>query len=151
MNAFFVPLAIGLAFALGAIALLRLTSMERDRASAPIVLIAIALFYPVFAAENGDGTDIAIHAAIAALFTALAVVGYRRGLALIGVGMIAHGLFDLAMGAVAGNPAPAWWAPFCLGVDVVLGGWLLMFRPWQRAREERASEGRASEKRFGAR
>ena len=133
MSAFVAPLVIGVAFALGAIGLLRATGMDRDRASAPVALVAIALFYPVFAVENGDLADIVVHAFVVAVFGALAIAGYKRGLALVGVGMIAHGLFDLAMGHVDANPAPSWWAPFCLGVDVVLGVWLLAFRPWERS------------------
>ena len=87
---------------------------------------------PTFAVENGDPADVISHVLVAAAFGALAITGYKRGLALVGVGMIAHGLFDLAMGHVDANPAPSWWAPFCLGVDVVLGVWLLAFRPWER-------------------
>ena len=132
MTAFAVPLAVGIVFALGAIVLLRTTGMDRDRASAPIILVAIALFYPVFAIENGGVGDIVVHAAIVALFAAFAIAGYMRGLAVVGVGMIAHGLFDVAMGYVDANPAPSWWAPFCLSVDVALGIWLLAFRPWER-------------------
>ena len=122
---------IGIVVALGVIGLLRATGMDRDRASAPIALVAIALFYPVFAIENGDLADVIVHAAIVALFAALAIAGYKRGLAVVGVGMIAHGLFDLVMGYVDANPAPGWWAPFCLGMDMVLGIWLLAFRPWE--------------------
>ena len=107
MSAFVAPLAIGVAFALGAIGLLRGTGMDRDRASAPITLVAIALFYPVFAVENGGLADIVVHAFVVAVFGVLAIAGYKRGLALVGVGMIAHGLFDLAMGRVGANPAPS--------------------------------------------
>ena len=126
------PLVIGLAFALGVVGLLRWTGMERDRATGPVMLAAIALFYVVFAIENGDAAAIAIHATIAGLFMGLAILGHARGLALVGVAMIGHGLFDVAMAFVDGNPAPGWWAPFCLGVDVVLGVWLIAFRPRER-------------------
>ena len=125
------PLAIGVVLGLGAIGLLRWTGMDRDRSTGPITLTAIALFYVAFAIENGDAADIAIHTAIAGLFVGLAVLGHARGLALVGVAMIGHGLFDVAMAFVEG-PAPEWWTPFCLGVDVVLGVWLIAFRPWER-------------------
>ena len=137
MTGFLTPLAIGVVLALGAIGLLRATGMDRDRATGPITLTAIALFYVVFAIENGEPADIAIHTAIAGAFILLAVLGHARGLVLVGAAMIGHGLFDVTMAFVDGNPAPGWWGPFCLGVDVVLGVWLIAFRPWERVEPER--------------
>ncbi len=125
------PLLAGLAFGGATIGVLRATGMDRDRATGPILLAAIALFYPVFAIEHGNTAEIALHAAIAIAFLAMAVIGHARGLVLVAVAMIGHGVFDFAAHMLSDGPAPRWWGPFCLGVDVVLGVWLLIARPWR--------------------
>ncbi|MFO6463436.1 hypothetical protein [uncultured Jannaschia sp.] len=135
-----IPLAAGTAFAAATIALLRWTGMDRDRATGPLMLVAIALFYPVFAVENGSRAEVAIHAGIALAFLGAAIIGHRRGLALVGIAMMAHGAFDLAAHVLTDGPAPRWWGPFCLGVDVVLGAWLLIARPWATISRERDRE-----------
>ena len=73
------PALVGVAFAGFAAALLRLTGMERDRAAAPVILIAVAAFWPVFAVEEGGAAEIALHGAVASSFLALALVAHRRG------------------------------------------------------------------------
>ncbi|MBJ3762546.1 hypothetical protein ILP92_07300 [Maribius pontilimi] len=125
------PLFLGVAFALLAIALFHLSGMSRDRAAGPVTLVAIALFYPVFAVENGDLVQVLFHAAIASLFTGIAILGYRTRFVWIGLGLIGHGVFDAIAHASLDGPAPDWWGPFCIGVDVVLGAWLLTIRPEQ--------------------
>ncbi|KIT17124.1 hypothetical protein [Jannaschia aquimarina] len=126
------PLAAGVVFGGATTGLLRATGMDRDRATGPILLAAIALFYPVFAIEAGTGPEIALHIAIALAFLGVAVIGHARALPLVAAAMIGHGLFDISAHVASDGPAPRWWGPFCLGVDVVLGGWFLFARPWQR-------------------
>lgn len=94
-----------------------------------MALIAIALFHPVFAVAHGDPVDIAPHAGIAVAFTPVAIVGYRTRFALIEVGLIDHALFDLIAHLGLDSPAPEWWGPFCIGIDVVLGLWFPTLRP----------------------
>lgn len=113
----------------GAIALaLRLTGMMRERAAMAVLLAAIAAFYPVFAAENGDLGDLALHLAIFGGFVVVAALGYRRSSLWLAAGLIAHGLFDLAILFFA-SPAPLWWHPFCAAIDVSLGLWWIVHRP----------------------
>jgi len=119
-------IAIGVLASASTIAALRLTGMDRDRASAPIILAAIAVFYPVFAAQNGTVGDVLLHGGVAGAFVAVAIVGHRVGLAILGAGLIVHGLFDVGMSLVPANPAPPFWPVFCLTFDVVLGGWWLL-------------------------
>ncbi|QFT45380.1 hypothetical protein FIU97_02215 [Roseivivax sp. THAF40] len=123
-----IPLLSGIAFAGLIIALMHLSDMSRDRAAGPVMLVAIALFYPVFAVEHGDMADIALHAAIAVAFTTIASTGYRTRFAWVGLGLIGHGLFDAIAHFGLDSPAPDWWSPFCIGVDLVLGCWLFWFR-----------------------
>ena len=89
------------------IAMLR-SGMLAERSGAAILLAAIASFYPVFAVIDGDILAAAIHVAIFAAFAILATRAYRIGLNLIAGGLIAHGLFDLALGPI-GAPGPMWW------------------------------------------
>ena len=126
------PLFAGIAFGGATIGLLRATGMDRDRATGPLLLAAIALFYPVFAIENGTGSEIALHVIIAAAFLGATLAGHARGLIVVAIAMIGHGAFDIAAHVLSDGPAPRWWGPFCLGVDVVLGVWLLIARPWRR-------------------
>lgn len=123
------PALVGVAFAGFAAAFLRLTGMERDRAAAPVILIAVATFWPVFAVEEGGAAEIALHGAVASSFLALALVAHRVASALAGAGLIAHGVFDASAALLSDAPGPPWWAPFCSAFDGVLGGYLLVRRP----------------------
>ena len=127
------PLLAGAAFGSAAILLLRQTGMDRDRATAPILLVAIAFFYPTFAVENGGPAEIALHSVIALSFLVVALIGHARGMIIVAIAMIGHGVFDAMAHLATEGPAPRWWGPFCLAVDVVLGTWLLIAKPWQRA------------------
>ena len=122
------PLGIGLVASLAIIVALRLAGMDRDRATAPILLVSIAVFYPVFASENGSTSDVLVHLAIAGCFVVLAVLGYSRASWIVGIALIVHGVFDVLIVTTRFDVAPDFWAPFCLAVDVVLGGWLLFDR-----------------------
>jgi hypothetical protein len=70
-------------------------------------------------------------------FVALAVVGFRTSLWLVGVALGAHGVFDLVHGAVVSNPGvPLWWPSFCLTYDVSAAAylaWLIISRRIQSA------------------
>ena len=123
------PALVGVAFAGFAAALLRLTGMERDRAAAPVILIAVAAFWPVFAVEEGGAAEIALHGAVASSFPASAPASHRVGSAFAGAGPIAHGVFDAGAALLSDAPGPPWWAPFCPAFDGGLGGHLLVRRP----------------------
>jgi len=69
--------------------------MLQERSGAAVLLAAIAVFYPVFAAIEGDLPGMVLHAVIFMSFAWLAIRGFRLGLHLIAGGMIAHGLFDV--------------------------------------------------------
>ena len=125
------PLLAGLAFGGATIGVLRANSIASDRATGPILLAAIALFYPVFAVEPETGAEVAMPVAIALGFLGVAVLGHARDLWIVALAIAGHGLFDLAAHALSDGPAPRWWGPFCAGFDVVLGAWLLIARPWR--------------------
>ena len=129
-EAFGVALGIGIVTGLVIIAVMRRIGMHRDRAVGPILLVAIAAFYPVFAMDRGTAGEIAVHVSVFVLFLAIAAVSYRTSLVIAGAALIAHGLFDIAVAGAGEGPEPDWWAPFCLGVDGVIGLWLIFARPW---------------------
>ena len=99
--------------------------MLRDRSGLAVLLAAIAVFYPVFAAAEGDPLAIGVHALIFAGFTFVALRGFRTATYLLAGGLIAHGVFDLALIWLP-SPGPAWWPTFCASVDIAAG--LLLIR-----------------------
>ena len=100
------------------------SGMLRERSGLAVLLAAIALFYPVFAAQSGDIASAVLHGAIFLGFCALATAGFRRGASIIAGGLIAHGLFDIGL-IWLGAPGPDWWPAFCAGVDIIAGGILV--------------------------
>ena len=60
--------------------------------------------------------------AVAIPFAAVAVFGALHVPLVVGIGIVAHGLFDLIHHAIIQNPGvPSWWPGFCMSVDVLLG------------------------------
>lgn len=97
------------------------SGMLAERSGAAMLLAAIAAFYPVFAVIDADPLAVALHLAIFAGFTALALRGFRDGLYIIAGGMIAHGIFDIGL-MFTQITGPAWWPAFCASLDIVAGG-----------------------------
>ena len=91
-----------------------------ERSGMTVLLAAVALFYPVFAAAEGDWTGFTLHFVIFLGFSAVALRGFRKGMFLLAGGLIAHGLFDAGL-LLIGGPGPIWWPAFCAGVDIVAG------------------------------
>ncbi len=96
------------------------SGMLRERSGLAVLLAAIAFFYPVFAAQDGDVVGAVLHFLIFAGFSLLAVAGFRRGAYIIAGGLIAHGVFDAGLHWL-GAPGPIWWPAFCAGVDITAG------------------------------
>ncbi|NBC19700.1 MAG: hypothetical protein GVY06_01415 [Alphaproteobacteria bacterium] len=120
MQAILVALLAGIGLALAALSGMRLVGLHADRGVHSVVLIAIAVFYVVFAVEHGEAGEIAFQSLLALAFTALALLGYRRSLWWVVAGLALHGVYDIAVHGHGANPAPDWWGPFCLGVDLML-------------------------------
>ena len=115
---------IGVALAVVLAAAARFTGFDRDRSFYPTVLIVIASYYVLFAVMAGQA--VAIETVFALAFSAIAIMGAFRWAPIVGVGIVAHGLFDVAHPHLIDNPGvPKWWPPFCAGVDVVLGAWVI--------------------------
>jgi len=116
-----IPFGLGIFLTTGLLFVSSVVGLHRDRGVYPVTLIAIALFYVVFAFEHGGILEIAFNSVVACLFLLLAIGGYVRSLWIVAIGLILHGLFDVVYSASASSPAPDWWTPFCLSVDLLLG------------------------------
>ena len=116
---------VGVVSGAGLIWLMHREGMLAERSGAAILLAAIALFYPVFAAAEGDWLAFALHILIFGGFAFLAIRAYHKSMVLLAGGIIAHGIFDILSGAISA-PGPVWWPAFCAGVDIAAG--VLMLR-----------------------
>lgn len=109
------------------------TGFDRDRAFYPTVLIVIASYYALFAVMGGPSySTLGIEIAVGLVFSALAVLGFKKSMWLAAIGIAGHGAFDLLVHhALVSNPGmPVWWPGFCGTIDIVLGGWLVI-RLWK--------------------
>ena len=107
---------------LGALAMLMLfhSGMLAERSGMAVLLCAVALFYPVFAAQAGDVGSVALHILVFIAFATLARFGFQRGMHLLAGGLIGHGILDLGL-HIIGAPGPTWWPVMCAAFDIVAG------------------------------
>ena len=134
------PLGAGLGLAVGLILLGRLTGFGRERSYYPMLVLVIASYYPLFAFMAGQNPMLELACAAAFMALALGPVIWGQAWILVGVALVAHGLFDLWLPGHAGHAAgPVWWAPFCAAVDLPLGLWVI----WLYARGPRQPLGHA--------
>ena len=123
---------VGVALALFVCVAASLLGMDRDRVFYPAVLIVVASYYVLFAVIDGNHTALRAEIAIAAVFAALAVVGFKRNLWLVVGALAGHGLMDFVHHAFVQNPGvPSGWPGFCLAFDLsaaLFVGCLLRFR-----------------------
>lgn len=121
---------IGIGLGLSVFVFARLVGLDRDRAFYPTVLAVVATYYGLFAIMGGSTEALIAESAVAVLFFAATIIGFRRNLWIVAAGLAAHGLFDAAHGYVIDNPGmPQWWPMFCGSIDVALGiglAWLLL-------------------------
>jgi hypothetical protein len=103
-------------FVCGAAAVL---GMDRDRVFYPAVLIVTASYYVLFAVIDGSHEVLLSEIAIAAVFTGLAVVGFKRNLWLVVGALAGHGVLDCVHHALVHNTGvPRGWPGFCLTFDL---------------------------------
>ena len=118
-------IAIGLAGALIVGLFLTLVGIDRERSPYPVIMIVIALLYSLFAVIGGSTDALKIELAIATLFIAAAVAGFRWSLWWTAAALAAHGLMDLVHGDLVANPGvPSWWPGFCGAYDVAAAVYL---------------------------
>ena len=122
-----IPVVAGALLAVGIAALAKFTRFEEDRSFYSTVLIIIASYYVLFAVLSGSGHALVWELVIAAAFSTVAIVGALFLPALVGTGIVAHGLFDLVHDVLIENSGvPTWWPSFCGSIDVFLGLWVIL-------------------------
>lgn len=113
---------VGLLLALAVAALPALTGIGKGRDFYPIVLIIVASYYVLFAATGASAGTLLLECAVAAVFVASALLGFRYRLALVAAALVGHGLLDSVHHLLIANPGvPAAWPGFCMAFDLVAG------------------------------
>jgi hypothetical protein len=99
--------------------------LDRDRAFYPTVMAVIASYYALFAVMGGSTHALLVEAAVATLFLAVTLVGFKYSLWLVVGALASHGVFDVFHGQLIANPGvPVWWPAFCLAYDGVAAAYL---------------------------
>ena len=106
--------------------------MDRERAFYPAVLIAVASYYLAFAVVDGRGEVMRSEVAIAAIFIAAAVAGFKRNPWIAVVALAGHGVMDGFHDHLVHNTGvPQVWPGFCMSFDVtaaVIVAWVMLAR-----------------------
>ena len=128
---------VGVALALFVCGGASLLGMDRDRVFYPTILIVVGTYYVLFATLDGSHKVLLSEIAIAAMFTVVAVVGFKRNLWLVAGALAGHGVLDFFHHALVHNTGvPRGWPGFCLAFDLtaaVLVGCVLAFRTTVKA------------------
>ena len=115
---------IGIALSFAIAVLAKITRFDRDISFYPSILIFIASFYILFAVMAGH--SVYRELLIASTFFATAILGAYKSLFIVGLGIVAHGVYDIFHVIVFNQSvAPIWWSSFCGTVDLVLGLWVI--------------------------
>ena len=121
-----IPVVVGVLLAVGVAILGKVTRFDQDRSFYSTVLVIIASYYVLFAVLGGSGHALVWELLVAVGFSTAAIVGAIYLPALVGIGIAAHGLFDLVHDVFIENSGvPAWWPGFCGSIDVALGLWVI--------------------------
>jgi hypothetical protein len=121
------PIFVGLLLAVGVAALGKFTRFDEDRSFYPTVLIIIASYYVLFAVLDGSSHVLVWDLVIAVAFSIVAITGALFFPILVGIGIVAHGLFDVVRdGFIDNSGVPGWWPSFCGSIDVLLGLWVIV-------------------------
>lgn len=114
--------------------------MDRERVFYPAVVMAVASYYLAFAVVDGRNEVMLIEVAIAAVFIAAAVAGFKVSPWIAVVALAGHGVMDgLHHHLVHNAGVPPSWPGFCGSFDVTaaaLVAWVMQ----ARARGERAQK-----------
>ena len=118
---------IGIGLAVVVCVFAMLAGFDRDRVFYPTLVIVVASYYVLFAAMGSSTPALVLESLIAAAFLALAVAGFKKSLWIVVAALAGHGVFDFFHHLFIRNPGvPMWWPGFCLGFDVLAGGFLAM-------------------------
>jgi hypothetical protein len=129
---------VGITLALFFCAAAAALGMDRERVFYPAVLMAVASYYLAFAASDGRNEIYLSEAAIAAVFIAAAVLGFKRNSWFAVVALAGHGVMDgFHHHLVHNTGVPQVWPGFCMSFDVTAAA-LVALLMLVRARGQRA-------------
>jgi hypothetical protein len=115
---YLVGITLALLFCAAAAAL----GMDRERAFYPAVAMAVASYYIAFAVADGRGEVMRSEVAIAAVFIAAAVAGFKVNPWIAVAALAGHGVMDLFHHHLVHNEGvPQAWPGFCASFDVTAG------------------------------
>ena len=135
---------VGILLALAVSILAGTVGWDRDRSFYPVVLVVVASTYELFAAISGSIEIFGLETIGFLGFVALSVLGFKKNLWLVVVGLAGHGLFDLVHAhVIADHGVPVWWPGFCSSYDIVAAGYLGWFLT--RSRRILSIDGKAGE------
>ena len=116
-------IGVGLAAAVCAFAMV--SGFDRDRVFYPTMVVVVGHYYILFAVMGSSTPVLALECLAAAVFLALAVIGFKWSLWLTAAALAGHGIFDFFHHLLIQNPGvPVWWPGFCMSFDVLAGGFL---------------------------
>lgn len=116
---------IGLILTVTVVGFAAVSGFDRERVFYPTVLIVIASYYVLFAAEGASARTLLIEILVASCFLIAAVLGFKKSFWIVPVALAGHGVFDFFHRFFIDNPGvPRWWPGFCLASDVVFAMWL---------------------------
>ncbi|MBL8202097.1 MAG: hypothetical protein JNK40_14105 [Chromatiales bacterium] len=105
---------------------------DRERGFYPAILMVVASYYVLFAAIGDSANSLWPEAMVMAAFVVTAVLGFRRNLWLVVVGLAAHGILDLFHASGTVTPGvPAWWPAFCLAFDISAAAYCAYLLLWR--------------------
>jgi hypothetical protein len=115
--------------------------MDRERVFYPAVLMAVASYYLAFAVVDGGSGVMLSEVAIAAVFIAGAVLGFKRNPWIAVVALAGHGVMDVFHHHLVHNTGvPQVWPGFCMSFDVAAAAFVaLIMLARARGRREQQS------------
>jgi len=115
--------------------------MDRERVFYPAVAIAVASYYLAFAVSDGRSEVWLAELAIAVVFIAGAVLGFKRSPWIAVLALGGHGVMDVFHHLLVHNQGvPRAWPGFCMSFDVTAAA-IVAVLMLIRARGERAQQG----------
>ncbi len=113
---------------------MRLFGVQKDRGFYAGLLVAVAIFYPVFETQSlmQVDADLLLHLAFGFLVICMALAGMKKIPWLLPLGWLLHAIFDGLGPPHAPGGMPAWWPGVCLGFDGLMAlvtARLTIFRP----------------------
>ena len=115
--------------------------MDRERVFYPAVVMAVASYYLAFAVVDGRNGVMLSEVAIAAVFVAGAVAGFKYSPWIAVVALAGHGVMDgFHHHLVHNTGVPQAWPGFCMSFDVTAGA-LVALLMLARARGGREQQG----------